>query len=219
MLVGGRCRRKTKYAVRIGWWCRLDGPVDHDALSEQFDIDRVRVGHPRKLSRSFRGHSRTLAQATPPILRRMKSAWLNLRRSRYFIGPYSDTPDITIMGPPPYFVLSEECPPDELGRTIRVALDASLDEIVSRDDAVRLAEDRTLELARRAGVKDRRTFERGARLVHFDCVSVDEILITPSFRKRGYWDPLPKAQWLSVRRPSDSELGDAAVRAVARSTA
>jgi hypothetical protein len=35
----------------------------------------------------------------------MKSAWLKLRRSRYFIGPYSDTPDITVMGPPPYFVL------------------------------------------------------------------------------------------------------------------
>src|SRR5436309_3631225 len=61
MLVGGRCRRKTKYAVRIG--CRLDGPADHDALIEQFDIDRLRVGHPRNLSRSFRGHSRTLAQA------------------------------------------------------------------------------------------------------------------------------------------------------------
>ena len=61
MLVGGRCRRKTKYAVRIG--CRLDGPVDHDALIEQFDIDRLRVGHPRNLSRSFRGHSRTLAHA------------------------------------------------------------------------------------------------------------------------------------------------------------
>ena len=51
MLVGGRCRRKTKYAVRIG--CRLDGPVDHDTLIEQFDIDRLRVGHPRNLSRSF----------------------------------------------------------------------------------------------------------------------------------------------------------------------
>lgn len=37
----------------------------------------------------------------------MRSAWLKLRRNRYFIGPYSDTPDITVMGPPPYFVLSE----------------------------------------------------------------------------------------------------------------
>ena len=55
MLVGGRCRRKTKYAVRIG--CRRDGPVDHDALIEQFDIDRLRAGHRRNLSRSFRGHS------------------------------------------------------------------------------------------------------------------------------------------------------------------
>jgi hypothetical protein len=52
MLVGGRCRRKTKYAIRIG--CRLDGPVDHDALIDQFGIDRLRVGHPRNLSRSFR---------------------------------------------------------------------------------------------------------------------------------------------------------------------
>src|SRR5450759_5061975 len=65
MLVGGRCRRKTKYAVRIG--CRLDGPVDHDALIEQFDVDRLRDGHPRNLSKSFRGHSRTLAQGTPRL--------------------------------------------------------------------------------------------------------------------------------------------------------
>jgi hypothetical protein len=149
----------------------------------------------------------------------MKSAWLNLRRSRYFIGPYSDTADLTIMGPPPYFVLSKESSRDELGRTIRMALHASRDESVSGDDVFRLAEERTLELARLAGVKDRRTFERGARLVHFDCVSADEILITPTFRKRGYWEPAHEAQWCRARRPSDSELGAAAVRAVAHSTA
>src|SRR5215211_3299361 len=68
------------------------------------------------------------------------------------------------------------------------------------DDAFQLAEERTLELARLAGVKDRCTFERGARLVHFDCVSVDEILITPTFRKRGYWEPVPEAQWCRAGR-------------------
>ncbi len=162
---------------------------------------------------------RTLAQATRPILGLMKSAWLNLRRSWYFVGPYSDTADFTIMGPPPYFVLSKESSRDELGRTIRMALDGSRDESVSGDDAFQLAEERTRELARLAGVKDRRTFERGPRLVHFDCVSTDEILITPTFRKRGYWEPVPEAQWCRARRPSDSELGVAAVRAVARSTA
>jgi hypothetical protein len=149
----------------------------------------------------------------------VKSAWLNLRRARYFIGPYSATPDITIIGPPPYYVLSEGCPADELGRTIRLGLDASLEESVSWDDAARLGEERTLELARLAGVRDRRTFERGARLVDFDCVGADEILITPSIRRRGYWEPVPEAGWCRVRRPSDSELGDAAARAVARSTA
>jgi len=46
MLGGGR-----KYTVRIG--CRLDGRVDHDARIEQFDVDRLRVGHPRNLSRAF----------------------------------------------------------------------------------------------------------------------------------------------------------------------
>src|SRR3989442_848044 len=45
----------------------------------------------------LRGHSGTLAQATRPILGLMKSAWLNLRRSWYFVGPYSDTADFTIM--------------------------------------------------------------------------------------------------------------------------
>jgi hypothetical protein len=29
------------------------GPVDHDALIEQFDIDRLRVGHPHNLSSNF----------------------------------------------------------------------------------------------------------------------------------------------------------------------
>ena len=159
------------------------------------------------------------AHPTTPILGLIKSAWLNLRRSWYFVGPYSDTADFTIVGPPPYFVLSKESSRNDLGRTIRMALDASRDESVSGDDAFQLAEERTLELARLAGVKDRRTFERGARLVHFDCVSADAILITPTFRKRGYWEPVPEAQWCRARRPSEFRAGAAAVRAVARSTA
>jgi hypothetical protein len=149
----------------------------------------------------------------------VKSAWLNLRRSRYFIGPYNQTPDITIVGEPPYSVLSEGSAPHQLGGAIRLALEASMDEAVSWDDALELADKRTLELARLAGVKDRRTYERGARLVNFDCVDRGEILITPSFRKRGYWDPVPKEQWRRIRRPSDAELGVAAVEAVAASTA
>ena len=64
----------------------------------------------------------------------MKSAWLNLRASGYFIGPYSDTPDFTILGPPPYYVLSEGCSPEELGQTIRLALEASIEESTSGDE-------------------------------------------------------------------------------------
>jgi hypothetical protein len=147
-----------------------------------------------------------------------ESAWLNLRRGRYFIGPYSDTPDLTVLGPPPYVAFSEHCSPADLGHAIRTALDAWLEENVSGEDLVRLANERALELARLAGVKDRRTFERGARLVQFDCVSSDEILGTPSHRTRGYWEPVPEAQWSRLRRPSDSELGHTAVSAIARST-
>jgi len=152
-------------------------------------------------------------------LRAVKSAWLNLRRSRYFIGPYNETPNITIIGAPPYSVLSASCAPDQLGGAIRFALEASMEEAASWDDALKLAEERTLELARLAGVQDRRTFERGARLVNFDCVDHGEILVTPSFRKRGYWDPVPEEQWQHLRFPSDAELGVAAVEAVAASTA
>jgi hypothetical protein len=76
-----------------------------------------------------------------------------------------------------------------------------------------------LALARLAGVKDRRTFERGARLVGIDCPSPGEILVTPNFRKRGYWEPAPQTQWKRLQRPSDSELGAAAIEAVARATA
>jgi hypothetical protein len=149
----------------------------------------------------------------------VKSAWLNLRRSRYFTGPYNETPEITIIGAPPYWVLPEGSAPDQLGRAIRVALEASMDEPASWDDALGRAEERTVLLARLAGVKDRCTFERGARLVNFDSVDRGEILITPTFRKRGYWEPVPEEQWRRVRRPSDAELGIATVEAVAASTA
>ena len=149
----------------------------------------------------------------------MKSAWLNPRRRRYFIGPYSDTPHITLIGPPPYHVLAQACAPDELGRTIRLALEASQEESVSADDIVRLAEERTLALARLAGVKDRQTFERGARLVSFEGVRANEILVTPNFRKRGYWEPAPESQWRRLLRPSDAELGRAAVEAADAATA
>jgi len=149
----------------------------------------------------------------------VKSAWLNLRASRYFIGPYSDTPDFTILGPPPYYVLSEGCSPEELGRTMRLSLEASSEESTSGDEYARLAEERTLALARLAGVKDRLTFERGARLVEFDLRASGEIVVTPSFRKRGYWEPSPEAQWIRLTRPTDADLGHAAIEAGARSTA
>jgi hypothetical protein len=149
----------------------------------------------------------------------VKSAWLNLRASRYFIGPYSDTPAFTILGPPPYYVLSEGCSPEELGRTIRLALDASTEEGTSGDENARLADERTSALARLARVKDRATFERGARLVNFDVRASGEILVTPSLRKRGYWEPSPGAQWIRLTRPSDADLGHAAIEAAARSTA
>jgi hypothetical protein len=169
-------------------------------------------------ARLLGGHSGTLAQASPPILALVKSAWLNLRASRYFIGPYSDTPDFTILGPPPYHVLPEGGSPEELGRTIRLAIAASSEERTSGDEHARLAAERILELAQLAGVKDRRTFERGARLVDFDVRTSGEILVTPSFRKRGYWEPSPESQWIRLIRPSDADLGHAAIEAAARST-
>jgi hypothetical protein len=149
----------------------------------------------------------------------VKSAWLHLRASRYFIGPYSDTPAFTILGPPPYYVLSEGCSPEELGRTIRLALEASIEESTSGDEIARLADERTFTLARFAKVKDRATFERGARLVNFDVRASGEILVTPSLRKRGYWEPSPEAQWIRLTRPSDADLGQAAKEAAERSTA
>ena len=149
----------------------------------------------------------------------MNSAWLHLRASRYFIGPYSDTPAFTILGPPPYYVLSEGCSPEELGRTIRLALEASIEESTSGDEIARLADERTFTLARFAKVKDRATFERGARLVNFDVRASGEILVTPSLRKRGYWEPSPEAQWIRLTRPSDADLGQAAKEAAERSTA
>jgi hypothetical protein len=149
----------------------------------------------------------------------VKSAWLHLRRARYFIGPYSETPDITVIGPPPYYVVEERCEREQLGRTIHRAIDASRLEKIALPDLKQVNEERELELAHLAGVKDRRTFERGNRYVSFDCVGGDRILITPHFRKRGYWEPAPEAQWLTLRRPTEAELGEAAITAVAGATA
>jgi hypothetical protein len=120
----------------------------------------------------------------------VKSAWLNLRASRYFIGPYSDTPAFTILGPPPYYVLSEGCSPEELGRTIRLALEASTEEGTSGRENARLADERTSALARLARVKDGATFERGARLVNFDVRASGEILVTPSLGSVDIGSPL-----------------------------
>jgi len=106
-----------------------------------------------------------------------------------------------------------------LSRTIRLALEASVEESTSGQEYARLAEERTFALARLAGVKDRGTFERGAHLVDFDVRASGEILVTPSFRKRGYWEPSPEAQWIRLIRPSDVDLGHAAMQAAARSTA
>ncbi len=149
----------------------------------------------------------------------MRSAWVNLRRARYFIGPYSEAPDITVIGPPPYHVLEEACEREQLGRAIRRAIDASRPEKIALPDLQQVSEERGLELARLAGVKDRRTFERGNRYVSFDSIGHDQILVTPHFRKRGYWEPAPETQWLTLERPTDVELGEAANTAVARATA
>jgi hypothetical protein len=66
--------------------------------------------------------------------RLVKSAWLHLRRARYFIGPYSETPDITVIGPPPYSVVDEPCEREQLGRAIRRAIDASGQEEIALSD-------------------------------------------------------------------------------------
>jgi hypothetical protein len=108
---------------------------------------------------------------------------------------------------------------EQLGRAIRRAIDASGQEEIELSVLKQASDERGLELARLAGVKDRGTFERANRYVSFDCIGDDQILITPHFRKRGYWEPLPEAQWLTLRRPTDAELGEAAITAVARATA
>jgi hypothetical protein len=150
---------------------------------------------------------------------RRPSAWVHLRRARYFIGPYSDTPDITVIGPPPYYVVEEPCEREQLGRAVRRAIDASRPEKISLADLKQVSDERGLELARLAGAKDRRTFERGNRYVSVDCIGDDRILITPHFRKRGYWEPVPETQWLTLERPTDAQLGEAAITAAERAAA
>jgi hypothetical protein len=59
---------------------------------------------------------------------------------RYLIGPYSDTPDIIMIGPPPYYVVDEACEPEQLGKTIRRAMDASGQETTASADLERIIE-------------------------------------------------------------------------------
>jgi hypothetical protein len=149
----------------------------------------------------------------------VKSAWVDRRRGRYFIGHYAETPDITVIGGPPYYVLDEVSGAEELGRTVRLALEASEDENLAWDAVSRVAEERLAAVAEIAGVKDWSTYERRTRHVDVTSVSRAEIVVTPFFRRRGYWEPVPEDQWLKLRRPSDRELGDAAIAAIERSSA
>jgi hypothetical protein len=135
------------------------------------------------------------------------SAWVKLRRGRYFIGPYNATPSLTIVGAGPYRVLPDSCAAAALGGAAYAALDASVFEDVSAEEAPRLADARVLELARTAGVKNWASFERGTRLVAVDRDTRDEILITPMLRKRGYWEPAAEGHWRRLRRPAQAELG------------
>jgi hypothetical protein len=146
------------------------------------------------------------------------SAWINLRRGKCFVGSYSDTPEITVIGPPPYAVLSEDCTPEELGAVVRVALRDSAVEHVSWDDAWCLADERVLELARLAGVKDRRTFERGTRLVDVDD-DQGALTVTPNFRERGSRAPSPESLWMHLDTPADDVLGAAVKEALGRASA
>ncbi len=148
----------------------------------------------------------------------MKAAWVDHRKGRYFVGPYSATLVIDVLGVPPYHVLDASCSADELGHTVKRALNASAEEALDAEGVARVGEERMAALAALARVKHWRTYERGTRHVDVEYVSANEILITPNFRKRGYWEPVPEAQWLRLRHPSDAELGEATMTAVARSS-
>ena len=122
------------------------------------------------------------------------------------------------MGPGPYRVFGESPSASELGSAARAALEAASFEDLAGEAIAQVAEQRTLELARAAGVGSWSTFERGTRLVGVDR-DADEILVEPNHRKRGYWEPTPDRYWQRLRRPSDVELGDAIFAALERSTA
>ena len=145
----------------------------------------------------------------------MSSAWVYRRRGRYYIGPYSDTPSLTIMGPSPYIA----CEANDVGRAVVHVLATAPAEQLSFDEARSAAEERLLELANTAGVKAWRTFERGARLVEVDELDNGEVVATPTFRVRGYREPTPERTWIRLRRPSTEELGQAVLDALERARA
>jgi hypothetical protein len=108
----------------------------------------------------------------------------------------------------PYSVVSRVASDDELGAAVIDAVEGHT--VLNEDPSDVDVDAAAAELRAVVGVKDRRTFERGASLVYVD-EHRRRWTVEPWGRRRGYWAPLGEETFLKLSAPSASEIG-AAVR-------
>ena len=109
---------------------------------------------------------------------------------------------------PPYSVVPRSASDEELGAAVVAAVDGfTLMAVLPSDDVIEAA---TAELLALVGVRNERTFERGASLVQI-AEHRDTWTVEPWDRVRGYWVPLDEKTHLKLSAPSAPEVG-AAVR-------
>jgi hypothetical protein len=111
---------------------------------------------------------------------------------------------------PPYFIVQRSASNQELGAAVVDAIEGFTLLAEEEDLSDEAASAAAAELFAVVGVKDRRTFERGASLVRVE-ERRRRWTVQPYGRQRGYWIPLDEGTYLNLSAPSASEVG-AAVR-------
>jgi len=145
----------------------------------------------------------------------MQRASLFQLKDRYLVHPESRTTSGLWLAVPDYVTLSLNTSPNELGAALGRALDQSVDGVPHPKVWTGLSKPR-LDAA---GVRSESAFVRGAC-----CVGVrrsEEMVLKPSRNggptgeQRGFTD-LPELRLVLSGNPTESELGDALLNALAR---
>jgi len=113
----------------------------------------------------------------------------------------------------PYRKVESEASDEVLGAAVVAAIDGhTLMEVPPSPEAQWMEQEALFQVV---GVKDRRSFDRGASYIHVE-ERTGTWSVQPWGRERGYWTPLNEHTWIEIHDPDPNQVG-AAVR-VALST-